>query len=664
MSVMRVESCTIELISQGRHTFNLKLFQRSMAKKQDSPCKNENSSVAAKFGNTLSFLSVLICSAVLVRVEIVNQRVDTVENSLVEIRLQNPDTNFHGFGESFRQEKRERYISRLNLNDQEVRDLEHGKNVRLRTRRFSGSTPDNQDLIVEAVRKEINKTLSSLKPEAFCSSKEQICVQGPPGIPGSKGSRGKRGQRGNTGRKGSRGFTGDPGPHGKQGIQGPPGQKGAQGEKGVPGPRGYPGAKGDAGESISAPTAVISPMTQTLRENQTAIFRCSATGNPKPSVTWFRSDRNWTGHFRYQSDGRLEVRGVSLIEAGVYTCVAKNVLGAMNKSAILTVEVPPRVQLAPGPTHVKTGGRVTLPRCKVTGYPVPVVTWEKFGGVLATERAVYGEGSLTVVGAIKADTGSYQCRAKNNLGESSAVTTLVVWTQPKFILRPPSRAYKRSGQNLLLNCKVSAQASISWRRVGGDWIEDRMKVKNGTLEISSLRKSDSGTYICEAKLFFYTIRATTSLQVVCTPLGVSDRNAIKDVRMTATTVYPSNANSCYPGNGRLNGIKGWCPRTSSDRTDYLQVDMGSVHSLCAVATQGYKGGNWRTTSYKLHLSTDGVIWNSYKENNVEKVFQGNTNNQDVVQHSLTAAVKARFVRFYPLTANHHPSLRVEIYVTK
>ncbi|XP_074607152.1 contactin-5-like isoform X2 [Acropora palmata] len=371
------------------------------------------------------------------------------------------------------------------------------------------------------MRKEINKTISSLKPEAFCSSKEQICVQGPPGIQGSKGSRGKRGPRGNTGRKGSRGFTGDPGPHGEQGIQGSPGQKGAQGEKGVPGPRGYPGAKGDAGESVSAPAVVISPMTQTLRENQTAIFRCSATGNPKPSVTWFRSDRNWTGHFRYQSDGRLEVRGVSLTEAGAYTCVAKNVLGGMNQSAILIVEAPPRVQLAPGPTYVKTGASVTLHHCKVTGFPFPVATWRKLGGVLATERAVYGEGSLTMVGARKADTGLYQCRAKNNLGESYAFTTLVVWAQPKFILRPPSRANKRIGQNLILNCKVSDEASISWRRVGGAWIEHRMKVENGTLEISSLKKSDSGSYICEAKLLFSTIRATTTLQVDFIPLNLT-----------------------------------------------------------------------------------------------------------------------------------------------
>ena len=81
---------------------------------------------------------------------------------------------------------------------------------------------------------------------------------------------------------------------------------------------------------------------------------------------------------------------------------------------------------------MKTGRRVTLPRCKVTGFPFPVVTWRKLGGVLVTERAVYGEGSLTMVGARKADTGLYQCRAKNNLGESYAFTTLVVWIQPNL----------------------------------------------------------------------------------------------------------------------------------------------------------------------------------------------------------------------------------------
>ena len=205
----------------------------------------------------------------------------------------------------------------------------------LRARRFSGRAPDDPKLIMEAVRKEINKTISSLKPEAFCSSMEEICLQGPPGIPGSNGTRGDRGPAGNTGQKGSRGFTGH---RGEPGIMGPPGEKGAQGEKGSRGPRGYPGAKGDPGAPLSAPAVVISPMKQVVKENQSAIFRCSATGNPKPSVSWVRSDPNWTDHFLYESNGTLEVRDVSITDAGVYTCVAKNLLGAMNKSAILTVK--------------------------------------------------------------------------------------------------------------------------------------------------------------------------------------------------------------------------------------------------------------------------------------------------------------------------------------
>jgi len=71
----------------------------------------------------------------------------------------------------------------------------------------------------------------------------------------------------------------------------------------------------------------------------------------------------------------------------------------------------------------------------------------------------------------------------------------------------------------------------------------------------------------------------------------------------------------------LNGNSGsgaWCAKTATDRAEYLQVDMGAVHSVCAVVTQGKRGSHW-ITSYKVRLSTDGVTWKSYKENNVEKV---------------------------------------------
>ncbi len=102
------------------------------------------------------------------------------------------------------------------------------------------------------------------------------------------------------------------------------------------------------------------------------------------------------------------------------------------------------------------------------------------------------------------------------------------------------------------------------------------------------------------------------------PIGVADRNTILDARMTASTI----TSGYHSYLGRLNekrGNKAWSPKTEKDRTDYLQVDMGAVHFVCAVATQGSGAASEWTTSYKLQLSADGVTWNPYNENNIEKV---------------------------------------------
>jgi len=89
--------------------------------------------------------------------------------------------------------------------------------------------------------------------------------------------------------------------------------------------------------------------------------------------------------------------------------------------------------------------------------------------------------------------------------------------------------------------------------------------------------------------------------------------------MTSKSFYNSKEHPYY---GRLNGTRGngaWCPKTNSDSSDYLQVDMGAAHLVCAVATQGSKANSHWTTSYNLQLSTDGSTWTSYKEKGNIKV---------------------------------------------
>ncbi|XP_022777446.1 lactadherin-like [Stylophora pistillata] len=134
--------------------------------------------------------------------------------------------------------------------------------------------------------------------------------------------------------------------------------------------------------------------------------------------------------------------------------------------------------------------------------------------------------------------------------------------------------------------------------------------------------------------------------------------------MTASSMFDDDYASYL---GRLNETRrrgGWCPKTTGDRTDYLQVDMGSVLSVCAVATQGEEVLPEWTTNYKLNLSIDGLAWNPYEETNKTKVFQGNSDQTSIVKHSLRTDFKARYVRFYPVSYHKWPCLRVEIYVFK
>ncbi|KAL9961350.1 hypothetical protein ACROYT_G030270 [Oculina patagonica] len=483
-----------------------------MAEKQEHSSARDFHSCSSKFVCPVSLVSLLICTAALVRVEIINQRVHTVEDLVTDARhIQNlikVSTDASSFKHSERVESAGEFDHKITEEEKHATDVHIGRTRRAETK------PD--ELTIESVRSEINKTLNSLTSRSFCSPKEQMCVQGPPGMQGPKGSRGRKGPRGVTGKKGSRGSRGEPGPHGKQGIIGPSGQKGEQGIQGVPGPSGIPGAKGEPGESISPPTVVISPTNQTVKENQSAVFQCSVSGNPQPSVTWLGANSApLSDRFHFDRDGRLKVRHVTLDDAGQYTCAGRNLLGTANKTAMMIVEAPPRIQLSPGPTHAQTGLTVTLPKCHVTGFPAPVLTWRKIPGSLAKDRIVQ-DGALLTVGLVeKHDIGSYVCQAKNALGETSAVTLLVVFSLPKFITRPPHTVTKFTGSDLSLTCSATGDPTptISWKRSKGAWVEERMKVNEGTLQISSLSEADSGIYICEAKVHHYTIEARTHLVV-------------------------------------------------------------------------------------------------------------------------------------------------------
>ena len=134
-----------------------------------------------------------------------------------------------------------------------------------------------------------------------------------------------------------------PGRHGKQGIMGPVGLKGEagingiKGEKGDMGSAGMPGTKGEPGESISIPTVVVSPVTLTVNETQSASFQCSARGNPEPTIAWSKLSNQSEIAQSTVSGGMLQLKNVTGNDAGMYQCLGTNVLGKDRASVQLVV---------------------------------------------------------------------------------------------------------------------------------------------------------------------------------------------------------------------------------------------------------------------------------------------------------------------------------------
>ena len=86
---------------------------------------------------------------------------------------------------------------------------------------------------------------------------------------------------------------------------------------------------------------------------------------------------------------------------------------------------------------------------------------------------------------------------------------------------------------------------------------------------------------------------------------------IPDSKITASS---EKSVSTPAKNGRLNFTSGssWCAGTS-DTNPYLQIDLQTLHIICAVSTQGNSQADQWVKNYTLQLSTNGTTWTDYME---------------------------------------------------
>ena len=161
----------------------------------------------------------------------------------------------------------------------------------------------------------------------------------------------------------------------------------------------------------------------------------------------------------------------------------------------------PKISLSPGPTYFEKGKNITFPKCHVTSFPPAIITWSRVRGELAYSRTVVEDGQLSIISAQKRDSGLYECKASNDLGDDSALTLLSVLELPRFTSNPPARLNVRQEQNISVSCQAAGdpRPKIVWVRENSQLPVGRSQVSpQGTLQIWNIKDEDSGIYICIA----------------------------------------------------------------------------------------------------------------------------------------------------------------------
>ncbi|RZF42615.1 hypothetical protein LSTR_LSTR001410 [Laodelphax striatellus] len=271
------------------------------------------------------------------------------------------------------------------------------------------------------------------------------------------------------------------------------------------------------------PFLIRGPQDAVALVGGSVVFECRVGGDPLPDVLWKRTAGG--GNMPLVRVHILEDRGLRLDaiteeDEGEYSCIADNFVGSLTASATLTVHSPPTISVRPS-DHSVDQYKDAVFFCGAEGNPRPSIFWSIEGNRtllfpgesmdrFTASTTPEGQAVLTIQGVTKNDTGLVVvCSAVNPAGSDMSRAQLTVTTAedhppPIIVLGPSNQTLPyKSTATLVCQTTGSPPPVISWYKDGAAVVvtshTPRINIsESGTLEISSLIKSDEGLYTCVA----------------------------------------------------------------------------------------------------------------------------------------------------------------------
>ncbi|XP_029107116.1 cell adhesion molecule 2a isoform X2 [Scleropages formosus] len=285
----------------------------------------------------------------------------------------------------------------------------------------------------------------------------------------------------------------------------------------------------------------------TVTEGGTANMTCRVEHNDNTSLQWSNPAQQtlFFGDKKALRDNRIElvraswqeltisISEVTLQDEGLYTCSLFTMPIKTAKAYLTVLGVPEKPQIDGLTKPVMEGDHITL-TCVTSGSkPAADIRWFRNEKEIKGAKEVNASGkTFTVRSSLqlqvdRSDDGvAYTCRVEHVALASSphqATEVLEVHYAPRVEITHSS-VFPQEGQFLKLECVSKGNPSpdpVLWTKDGGELPDiDRMIVEGRELIITSLNKTDNGTYRCEASNHL----GTSSAEYV---LYVYDPNALE-----------------------------------------------------------------------------------------------------------------------------------------
>lgn len=120
-------------------------------------------------------------------------------------------------------------------------------------------------------------------------------------------------------------------------------------------------------------------LTMVLPGGNTNFQCCTTAGSPTPRIRWLRQKyKSVASDTQITLQTVIQISNVTSLHAGIYICIAENLVGVTSRTANLVIPLFPVALIKPrnGLLRLKSGGRLSI-TCNPIGYPKPIVTLHK-----------------------------------------------------------------------------------------------------------------------------------------------------------------------------------------------------------------------------------------------------------------------------------------------